>query len=159
MNSPVSRNRTGQTARSAGEDVTEPLAAVGETSRVLPVQLARFGILAGRELSARALAARHQRDGRDPRDHGDYRPLSQAEQLELHALRAALASGYQPAAAAGPAGGGGLFAGPGSPQSLLRLARLRRPSPPPGPRRAAARHRRPAVTDPGLGPTSRATAA
>jgi hypothetical protein len=142
------------------EDVTEPLAAVGETGRVLPVQIARFGNLAGRELSARALVARHQHDGRDLRDHGDYRPLSQAEQLELRALRAALASGYPPAPAAGPPGGGGLPGGlAGSPQSLLQLARLRRPSPPPGPRRAAARHRRPAVTDPGLALTSRATAA
>jgi hypothetical protein len=162
VKSPVSRSHTGQAVRSVAEDVTEPLAAVGETGRVLPVQIARFGDLAGRDLLARALAARHQRDGRDPRDHGDYQPLSQAERLELRALRAALMSGYEPALPAGPAGGpSGVVgvAGSGSPQSLLRLARLRRPSPPPGPRRAAARHRRPAVTDLGLGLTSRATAA
>jgi hypothetical protein len=150
VNSPVSLSHTGQAARGVAEDVTEPLAAVGETGRVLPVQIARFGDLAGRDLLARALAARNQRDGRNPRDRGDYQPLSQAEQLELRALRAALVSGYQPAPPAGPPGGVGVpggLGGSGSPQSLLRLARLRRPSPPPGPRRAAARHRRPAVTD------------
>jgi hypothetical protein len=147
VNSPVSRNHTGQAARSVAEDVTEPLAAVGGTGRVLPVQIARFGNLAGRDLLARALAAQRRPDGRDPRDHGDYQPLSQAEQLELRALRAALVAGYQPAPPAAPAGGLGGLIGSGSPQSLLRLARLRRPSPPPGPRRAAARHRRPAVTD------------
>jgi hypothetical protein len=128
-------------------DVTEPLAAVGETGHVLPVQIARFGDLAGRDLSARAFAALRERDGHDPRRHGDdrdYQPLSRAEQLEMRALRTALVSGYQPAV---PAGGPGGLGGSGSPQSLLRLARLRRPSPPPGPRRAAARHRRPPVTD------------
>jgi len=126
------------------EDVTEPLAAVGETGRMLAVQITRFGNLAGRDLSARAFAARRERDGYDPRDHGDaghYQPLSQAEQLEMRALRTALTSGYQPAVPVGPAGG------PGGPQNLLRLARLRRPSPLPGPRRAAARHRRSVVTD------------
>jgi hypothetical protein len=147
VNYSVSRSHTGQAARGVAEDVTEPLAAVGETGRVLPVQIARFGNLVGRELSARALAARQQQDGRDSRDHGGYQPLSQAEQLELRALRATLVSGYQPAPPAGPPGGLGGLGGPGSRQSLLRLARLRRPSPPPGPRRAAARHRRPAVTD------------
>jgi hypothetical protein len=136
----------GPAGSSVAADVTEPLAAVGEIGHVLPVQIARFGDLAGRDLSARAFAAQRERDGDDPRHHGDdrdFQPLSRAEQLEMRALRVALVSGYQPAV---PAGGPG---GPGSPQSLLRLARLRRPSPPPGPRRAAARHRRPAVTDPG----------
>src|SRR5262249_5126142 len=105
VKSPVSRNGTGQAVRNVAGEVTEPLAAVGETGRVLPVQIARFGHLAGRDLSARALAVRHQRDGRDPRDHGDYQPLSQAERLEMRALRAALMSGYQPAPPADPAGG------------------------------------------------------
>ncbi len=134
------------------EDVTEPLAAVGETGPVLPVQIARFGNLVGRDLSARAFAARREQDGYDPRDHGDagdYQPLSRAEQLEMRALRAALTTGYQPAIPVGPAGMPEGLDGAVSPQSLLRLARLRRPSPLPGPRRAAARHRRPAVTDPG----------
>jgi hypothetical protein len=140
VDSSVSHDRAGLAGSSVAEDVTEPLAAVGETGRVLPVQIARFGNLAGRDLSARAFAARQARDGGDPRDHGyadDYQPLSQAEQLEMRALRAALMSGYQPAVPVGPAGG------PGSPQSLLQLARLRRPSLLP-PSRAAARHRRPA---------------
>lgn len=129
--------------RSVAEDVTEPLGAAGETVRVLPVQIARFGDLAGRDLSARALAAWQQRYGDDPRergDTGDCQPLSQAEQRELRALRAALMLGYQPAVP---------FGGPGSRQNLLRLARLRRPSPLPGPRRAPARHRRAGVNDPG----------
>ena len=133
----------GAAGSSVAEDVTEPLAAVGHTGSVLPAQIARFGELAGRDLSARAVAARPERDVLDPGDHGgarDCQPLSQAEQLEMRALRTSLTSGYQPAI---PAGAGGS----GAPHSLLRLARLRRPSPPPGPRRPAARHRRPAATD------------
>jgi len=160
VDSPVIHDRTGPAAGSVAEDVTEPLAAVGQASRMLPVQIARFGNLAGRDLSARAFAARRERDGSGPGDRGDAagcRPLSQAEQLEMRALRTVLTSGYQPAVPAGPGGAGRLqglgglggLQGPGTPQSLLRLARLRRPSPLPGPRRDAARHRRPAVTDPG----------
>ena len=76
-------------------DATEPLAAIGEAGRTLPVQIARFGSLAGRDLSARAFAALRQLDGYDPRDHRDAvgcEPLSQAEQLEMRALRTVLTS-------------------------------------------------------------------
>ena len=132
---------------SVTDDVTEPLAAVGAAGRVLPRQIARFGDLLGRELSARAFAARRERDDYDPLEYGDGQeswPLSPGEQLEMDALRAALTSGPPPAPAE-PAEAGGSGPRPGLP----RPARLRRPSPAPGPRRAAARHRRTAATDQG----------
>jgi len=130
VDSPLIHDRTGPAASSVAEDVTEPLAAVGEAGRMLPVQIARFGNLAGRDLSARAFAARRERDGSDPGDRGDAghcQPLSQAEQLEMRALRTALTSGYRPAVPVGPAGPQGLQ-GAGAPQIRLRLARHRRPA-------------------------------
>ncbi len=65
----------------AGE-ATEPLAAVGDPGRVLPGQIARFGELASRDLSARAFAALRARGASDPQRHGDagnYRPLTAGE--------------------------------------------------------------------------------
>jgi hypothetical protein len=84
------------------EATTEPLAAVGD-SRALPGQIARFGELAARDLSARAFAALRARGAYDPRRHGNaanYPPLTTGEQLEMLALRAAITHDYQPAALA-----------------------------------------------------------
>jgi hypothetical protein len=127
------------------EDATEPLAAVGDPARALPSQIARFGELAGRDLSARAFAALRAREAYDPQRHGaapNYQPLTTGEQLEMLALRAAITHDHQPAAPAHAAG-----TGQSRPEGLLRPARLRRP-PSPGPRRTSARHRRVADTDP-----------
>lgn len=127
---------------SVAGNVSEPLPPVGTADRTLAGQIARFGDLAGRDLSARAFAALRARGAYDPRRHGDtgdHQPLSQGEQLEMLALRTALASGYRPAP---PAESGG----PDPAQAVPRPVRLRRPSLlPPGPRRAPARHRRTAV--------------
>lgn len=123
---------------SLAQDVTEPLPAIGAADRTLPGQIARFGNLAGRDLSARAFATLRASGSYDPRRHGDTRdcqPLSRGEQLEMLALRTAIAAGYQ---AAVPAGSGPA-------QTITRPIRLRRPLPPPGPHRPAARHRRIAV--------------
>jgi hypothetical protein len=105
-------------------DVTEPLAAVGDPGRVLPGQIARFGELVGRELSARAFAALQARGARNPQPHrnpGD-QPLTAAEQREMAALRASITYDLPPVAVAGAA------STPRSepPQSLPRPVRLRR---------------------------------
>jgi hypothetical protein len=78
-------------SRDLAGDVTEPLAAVGDPGRVLPSQIARFGELVGRELSARASAALQARGARSPqpRNPGD-QPLTAAEQREMAALRASI---------------------------------------------------------------------
>src|SRR5215469_1544793 len=129
------------------EEPTEPLAAVGDPGRLLPGQIARFGDLAGRDLSARAFAALRARGAHDPQCHGDaqdYEPLSAGEHLEMLALRAAITHDYRAAAPAETAG-----TGQSRPlEGLQRPARLRRPSSPPGPRRVA-RHRRTADANPG----------
>jgi hypothetical protein len=141
---------TGGTGSGTAEEATEPLAAVGDPGRELPGQIARFGKLAGRDVSARAIAALRARGAYDPQRHGDardYRPLSAGEQLEMLALRAALTHDYRPGAPAGMADAGRSR----PPERLLRPVRLRRPSSPPGLRRAAARHRRVADTNPGSG--------
>ncbi len=125
------------------EASTEPLAAVGDPARALPGQIARFGELAGRDLAACAFTALRARGAYDPRRHGDlgnYPPLTTGEQLEMLALRSAITHDFQPAVPAGAAD-----TGRPRPEVLLRPTRLRRPSPP-GPRRAAARHRRAADT-------------
>ena len=122
----------------AGE-ATEPLAAAGDPGRVLPGQIARFGELVSRDLSARAFAALQARGAYDPQRHGDagnYQPLTAGEQLEMLALRAAITRDYRLAAPAAPAD-----TARSGPERLQRPAPLRRPSPP-GPRRAPARHRR-----------------
>lgn len=129
------------------EEATGALAAAGRRGRALPGQIARFGELAGRDLMARAFAALRARGAYDPQRHGsaqDCQPLTTGEQLEMLALRAAITCDRQLAAPAGRAGNGQS----GTPERVLRPVRLRRPSSPPGPRRAAARHRRVAGTDP-----------
>ena len=129
------------------EATTEPLAAVGD-SRALPGQIARFGELAARDLSARAFAALRARGAYDPRRHGNaenYPPLTTGEQLEMLALRAAITRDHRPAAPAGPAD-----PARSGPERLQRPAPLRH-LPPPGPRRAPARHRRVTDTDPSRG--------
>ena len=131
----------------AGE-ATEPLAAAGDPGRVLPGQIARFGELASRDLSARAFAALRARGAYDPPRHGDagnYQPLTTGEQLEMRALRAAITGEHRPAAPAGPAD-----SARSGPERLQRPAPLRRLSPP-GPRRTPARHRRVADTGPSRG--------
>ena len=86
-------------------------------------QIARFGSLAGRELSGL---------------------LTASEQREMLALRAVIIGDDRTVA---PAGTG--EAGPsGSSEVLNRPARLWRPAPLPGPRRGPARHRRIADTNP-----------
>lgn len=58
----------------------------------LSQQVARYGELAGRDLSARASARRRARDAHGPQ-HGDARkpqPLTAAELVELQALAAAI---------------------------------------------------------------------
>ena len=130
------------------ERITEPLAEAGDPGRMLPRQIARFGVLAGRDLAASAFAAVQARGTYDRQRHGnaqDYQPLSAEEQLELLALRAALGNDHAPAVPAGAADAGRS----GPPEDFRRLARLRRPSSPPGPQRPAARHRRVADTHPG----------
>ena len=117
----------------AGER-TEPLAAAGDPGCILPRQIARFGELAGRDLSARAFA--------------DHQPLTRGEQLEMLALRKAIACDHQ-RAAAGPADPGRPV-----PERLVRPVPLRRPSLP-GPRRAPARHRRGAPESAQAGPEHR----
>jgi len=113
----------------AGER-TEPLAAAGDPGCILPRQIARFGELAGRDLSARA---------------GNYQPLTREEQLEMLALRKAISRDRQQPAA-GPADPGRPV-----PERLVRPVPLRRPSLT-GSRRVPARHRRdapePARADP-----------
>jgi hypothetical protein len=129
------------------EDATGPLAAAGAAVRILCGQIARFGDLAGRDLSARAFAALRVHGAYDPQRHGDAakcQPLTTGEHLEMLALRAAITGDHQAAAPAGPADSGRS----GPPAGLRRPARLRRPSPPPDLRRAA-RHRRVADAGPG----------
>jgi hypothetical protein len=102
-------------------DATEPLPALGDHGRTLPAQIARFGELAGRDLSARAVAALRARDAYDPQRHGDardYQPLTTGEQLEMAALREAITRDYLPAPAA-PANAG--RSGSGGPQRPVRL--------------------------------------
>ena len=109
----------------------------GGPGRGLPGLLARFGELAGRDLSARACTALRARGGYDPLRHGDAgscRPLTAAEQLELLALRAAITGDDR----AAPAG----LADAGLPERPVRPVRLRRPSYPES--RREARHSRPA---------------
>ena len=130
-------------------EAAEPPAAVGDPGRILPGQIARFGELAGRDLSARAFAAMRARGAHDQQRHGDagdYQPLTSGEQLEMLALRAAITCDYHPAVPAGPA-----EPVQSGPERLVRPVPLRRPSLP-GSRRAPARHRRaapePAQADP-----------
>jgi hypothetical protein len=135
----------GGTGSAMAGEATEPLPAAGDPVRALPGQIARFGELAGRDLAARAVAAASARGACDPQRHGaarTYQPLTAGEQREMLALRAALTRDHPSAAPAGTAG----TARPG-PDSILRVARLRRP-PSPGPARATARHRRAAGADP-----------
>ena len=123
------------------EEVTEPLSAIGHPRLELPGQIARFGSLAGRELSARAFAARQASGAVDPQHNGgaqDCEPLSAAERLEMRALAAAITGIDRPAALSGT-GDAGQSA---SPEVLHRPARLWRPAAPAGPRRGPARHRR-----------------
>ena len=127
----------------AGE-ATEPL---GDPARGLPGQIARFGELASRDLSARAFAALRARGAYDPQRHGgagNYQPLTAGEQLEMRALRAAITRDHRPAAAAGAE------AARSGPERLQRPVPLRRLSPP-GPPGAPARHRRVADTGPSRG--------
>jgi hypothetical protein len=125
------------------------MTAAGRAACLLAFQIARFGELAGRDLSARAFAALRARGAGDPRRPGQARscpPLTAGEQREMRALRAAITSGPGPAAAAGAAGAG--HPGPGR---LVPPGRLRRrPSPDPG--RAAGRHHRVTGTGPGAAP-------
>lgn len=91
----------GGTGSGRAGEVTEPL---GDPARGLPGQIARFGYLVSRDLSARAFAALRARGAYDPQRHGDarnYQPLSTGEQLEMRALRAAITRDHRPAAAAG----------------------------------------------------------
>jgi hypothetical protein len=108
-------------------DVTRSLAAAAGFGRGLAGQIARFGELAGRDLSARAVAA--------PRAGGAYQPLTAGEKLEMLALRAAVTGNPRLAAPAGAADARSSW------QGLQRPVRLRRPSPP-APRQAAGRHHR-----------------
>jgi hypothetical protein len=123
-------------------DPAEPLAAISDPGRALPGQIARFGQLAGRDLSARAMVTLRQRGAYDPqrhRDAGDYQPLTTAEQAEMLALRTAIGHGHRPAAPRSATD-----AGQSNQDGFQRLASLRR-RPAPGPRRAPGRHHR--VTD------------
>jgi len=132
----------------AGEH-TEPPAAVGDPSRILPRQIARFGELAGRDLSARAFAALRARGARDRQRHsdaGDYQPLTREEQLEMLALRRVISCDHQRPAVC-PADPGRPI-----PERLVRPVPLRRPSLP-GSRRAPARHRRDAPASGSIGET------
>ena len=134
----------------AGEP-TEPLAAVGDPGRILPRQIARFGELAGRDLSARASAALRAPGARDRQRHGDagdYQPLTREEQLEMLAVQRAITCDHQ-RAGADPADPGRPV-----PERLVRPVPLRRPSLP-GPRRAPARHRRDAPKPAQAGPEYR----
>jgi hypothetical protein len=123
------------------------MAAIGDPARGLPGQIARFGELASRDLSARAFAALRARGAYDPQRHGDAgtcQPLTAGEQLEMRALRAAITREHRPAAAAGAE------AARSGPERLQRPVPLRRLSPP-GPPGAPARHRRAADTGPSRG--------
>lgn len=128
-----------------GRDVTEPLPAIGDPGRVLPSQIARFGELIGRELSARAFEALQARGARypQPRNPGD-QPLTEAEQREMAALRASITYDRPPAAAADAAG----TAPSGPPQSIPRPVSLRRRLSA-APRGLAGRHHR--AAGPALG--------
>lgn len=133
--------------RTGTQDVTEPQPAIGNPGPGLSGQIARFGSLAGRELAARAVAARQANGARDlpcPGGAQGCEPLSAGEQLEMLALRAAIIGDARPVAPAGT-GEAGQF---GSSEVLNRPARLWRPAPLPGPRRGPARHRRIADTNP-----------
>ena len=103
-------------------DVTEPLPAIGDQDCVLPSQIARFGELIGRELSARAFEALQARGARypQPRNPGD-QPLTEAEQREMAALRASITYDLPPVAVADAAG-----TPSGPPQSIPRPLSLRR---------------------------------
>jgi hypothetical protein len=120
-------------------DVTEPFAAVVDPGRALPNQIARFGELVGRELSARAFAALQARGARGAPPHRDSgnQPLTAAEQREMAALRASLNVDLSPGAVSGAAGP----EGPGPQESLPRPVRLRRRLAA-SPRGLAGRHHR-----------------
>src|SRR5260370_284381 len=108
--------------RGMAERITEPLAEAGDPGRMLPRQIARFGVLAGRDLAASAFAAVRARGTYDRQRHGnaqDCQPLSAEEELELLALRAALGNDHAPAVPAGAADGGRS----GPPAGLWRLRR------------------------------------
>jgi hypothetical protein len=140
--------RVGDTSSGTSEDVTEPLAAVGDCDRALPVQIARFGELVGRDLSARAFAMLRERGAYDPQRHDEarsYRPLTTEEQREVLSLRAALTFDHRPAGSAASADTGN-----SRPEGPVRPIRLRRP-PSPSLHRAA-RHRRAPDTDPSREP-------
>jgi hypothetical protein len=143
---------------SVTDDTAEPLPAIGNPGSGLSGQIARFGSLAGRELAARAAAARQASGTRDPRRDGGAQgcaPLSTGEQREMLALRAVITGADRTAApaitgadrTAAPAGAGQPGQS-GSPQIAHRPARLWRPAPLPDSRRAPARHRRTVDPDP-----------
>jgi hypothetical protein len=114
---------------------TQPLPLVSGPGGVLAAQLARFGELVGRDLSARASGVLRVRRA--------YNPLTAAEHQEMTALHAAIAGACPPADPVdAPAKG---QSGPDSPPPLPRLRR--RPSL--GPVRSAGRHHRSAGVGPG----------
>lgn len=87
-------------------NVTGPLTSADASVRMLPGQIARFGELAGRHLSARAFAMLRARAAGDPQRHGDaqdFQPLTSEEQLEMVTLRAAISGEGNPAIPASPA--------------------------------------------------------
>jgi hypothetical protein len=104
--------------RVTGDAPTQPLPLISGRG-VLAAQLARFGELAGRDLSGRAAL----RAGRA------CRPLTPAEHQEMAALHSAIT--------------GAAAEGRPEPASPPRPPRLRR-RPSPGPDRSAGRHHRPA---------------
>jgi hypothetical protein len=120
---------------------TQPLPLVSGPRGVLAAQLARFGELAGRDLSARASAALRAGRAHDPRRRDEERacpPLTADEHQEMAALHAAITGAQAPADA-----GSAAAEGQSGPDNPPRPPRLRRRSPP-GPARSAGRHHRPA---------------
>jgi len=75
----ASARDTSQTGSGMTGDATEPLPVAGDPGRALPGQLARFGELAGRDLSARAFAALRARGAYDPQRPRRRRELPAAD--------------------------------------------------------------------------------
>jgi hypothetical protein len=128
---------------------TQPLPVVSGPGGMLAAQLARFGELVGRDLSARASGALRVRRAYDPARRDEERacsPLTPAEHQEMTALYDAIA-GACPSADPG----GAAAEGHSRPDGPPRPPRLRRRASA-GSALSAGRHHRPAGTGPGHTP-------